>query len=120
MLAEEPGFTVTDFNLSDYETYSVQSVRLGYRSPMSNVITVGHAGVSDVTVDERPLAISVFEGAIRFDTTVGHTNVCIFDTQGRLHQQLDTVTDGTVISLPLGVYLIASDQQKRPIKVVVR
>ena len=120
VLAEEPGFTVTDFNASEYETYSVQSVRLGYRSPMSNVITVSHAGVSDITVDERPLAISVFEGALRFDTTVEHTNVRIFDTQGRQHRLLDTVSDGTIISLPYGVYLIVSDQQKRPIKVVVK
>ena len=87
---------------------------------MSNVITVSHAGVSDITVDERPLAISVFEGALRFDTTVEHTNVRIFDTQGRQHRLLDTVSDGTVISLPYGVYLIVSDQQKRPIKVVVK
>lgn len=121
LVAEEPGFIINEFNSSEYETYSVQSVRLGYRSPMSNVVTVSHAGVTDISVDERPLAISIFEGGVlRFDTTVEHSNVRIFDTQGRQHRHFDTVSSGTMTNLPLGVYLIVSDQQKRPLKVVVR
>ncbi len=120
VLAEGTSQYMDDFDTADYETYSVQSVRLGYRSPMSNVVTVNHAGISDVTVDDLPLAVSVFEGALRFDVASEHTNARIFDTQGRQVMCIDVVTPGMMINMASGIYLIVTDQQKRPVKAIIR
>lgn len=120
VLAEGTSQYMDDFDTADYETYSVQSVRLGYRSPMSNVVTVNHAGISDVTVDDLPLAVSVFEGALRFDVASEHTNARIFDTQGRQVMCIGVVTPGMMINMASGIYLIVTDQQKRPVKAIIR
>ena len=87
---------------------------------MSNVVTVNHAGISDVTVDDLPLAVSVFEGALRFDVASEHTNARIFDTQGRQVMCIGVVTPGMMINIAGGIYLIVTDQQKRPVKAIIR
>ncbi|MDE6331009.1 MAG: endonuclease, partial [Muribaculaceae bacterium] len=52
LLAEDTSLLINEFDQSDSESYSVQSVRLGYRSPMSNVVFVDHAGISGVQTDQ--------------------------------------------------------------------
>lgn len=120
LVAEAPSLQIDGFAGADYETYSVQSVRLGYRSPMSNVITVSPSGVTDVTADDMPLAVSAFEGVLRFDVTAEHTNGRIYDTQGRLFMRIDVVAPGMMVDVPAGIYLIVTDQAKRPLKAIVR
>jgi endonuclease I len=110
---------IDDFNLYDSESYSVQSVRLGYRSPASNVIYVSHSGVRGITVD-TPLAIYSMEGGIRFMCETPHTGVQIFDTTGRCIKRIDQVTKYTDITLPQGVYIITTEQCHRPVKAIVR
>jgi hypothetical protein len=120
LLAETDQLTIDGFDQYDSETYSVQSVRLGYRSPMSNVITVSHSNsVSGITVDE-PLAIVNIEGAIRFICSTPHTGVQIFDTTGRCVKQISQVDNNTDIEMPGGVYIITTDQCHRPVKAIVR
>lgn len=119
ILAEEPGLHITGFDQSTYETYSVQSVRLGYRSPMSNIITVRSAGIEGVDVDE-PLIVIGLEGAIRIKCPTPQTGCRIYDVAGRLVRVLDVVDDNTDIDMPLGIYFVTTDQASRPAKVAVR
>ena len=119
LLAEEPGLHIAGFDQSTYETYSVQSVRLGYRSPMSNVIIVRNSGIEGVTED-APLVVIGLEGAIRIKCPVMQSGCRIYDVAGRLVRYLDTVDDNTDIELPLGIYFVTTDQAIRPVKVAVR
>ena len=117
--AEGPGYTITGFGESDYETYSVQSQRLGYRSPMSNTVQVQRSGVTDITV-EAALAVYTYEGGLRFITSATHTNAVIMDTMGRTVTVVPVVESNTEIALPAGIYMVVTDQQRRPVKVIVR
>jgi hypothetical protein len=117
--SEATELVIDDFNLYDSESYTVQSVRLGYRSPMSNTIYVNHSGVQGVKVD-TPLAIYSMDGGIRFFCDTPHTGVQIFDTTGRCVKYIDEVNKYTDITLPQGIYLITTEQSHRPIKAIVR
>lgn len=119
IIAEAPGFEIDGFDAHDYETYSVQSVRLGYRSPMSNIIFVRHAGIQGVDNDQ-PLIVIGLDGAIRIKCAVPQTGCRIHDVTGRLVRYLDIVEDNTDIDLPLGIYFVTTDQAKSPAKVAVR
>jgi endonuclease I len=117
--AETNELLIEDFDLYDSESYSVQSVRLGYRSPMSNTVYVSRSGVQGVTVD-TPFAILNLDGAVRFICSTPHTGVRIFDTTGRCIKYIDSVDNNTDILLPQGIYVITSDQCHRPVKAIVR
>lgn len=119
ILAEDNFAEITGFDNYDREAYSVQSVRLGYRSPMSNVVFVDHAGLSGVELDE-PLVIQSFDGFIRFICSTPQTGCRIFDTAGRLVLQIDTVEQDLDIELPQGIYLIVTDSHRTPVKALVR
>lgn len=116
---EDNSLEITDFNNSESESYSVQSVRLGYRSEMSNVIFVEHTGISNIESD-KPLTAIAYPGYIRFICGTPHYNVNIYDITGRLINTLDIIENNMEINLPLGAYFITSPQQKRPTKVIVK
>lgn len=115
--AEETSLVIEGFDAYDYETYSVQSVRLGYRSPASNTITVNHGGVSGVAA-ETPLAVANIPGGIRLIAANDHKNLRIFDLQGRLVCQMAQASSGTEIMLPVGVYMLVTDSHPTPVKVL--
>ncbi len=119
LVAENNFLEITDFNLSESEAYSVQSERLGVRSPMSNVVFVNHSGITGVDAGE-PLAVTSAEGYIRFICSAQHTGARILDTAGRLVYKADIVVNNTEVEVPAGIYLVATDQHPAPIKVVVR
>lgn len=119
LLAEQNFLTINGFGASDTESYAVQSVRLGYRSPMSNVIFVSHTGISGVE-EERPLGVEVFPGLIRFTTGIDHPNARVYDISGRLTALIPVVTEGMEITLPYGVYFIVTDLHPTPVKIIVR
>jgi hypothetical protein len=120
LVAETNMLEIENFDLYDSEAYSVQSVRLGYRSAMSNTIYVSHdAGVSGVAVD-TPFAILNLDGAFRFICNTPHTGVKIYNTTGRCIKELDEVENNTDIEMPRGVYIITTDQCHRPVKAIVR
>lgn len=119
LVAEDCSLQIDEFDKSDRETYSVQSVRLGYRSPMSNAVVVDHAGVTDISCDLSPMAVITFAGGLRIIAQTEHTNVCIYDATGRRTTLLPAAMTGTVVMLPPGVYLIVSDQHKQPLKAVI-
>ncbi|MDE6120911.1 MAG: hypothetical protein K2F63_03885, partial [Muribaculaceae bacterium] len=117
--AEGTSQEITGFDESDSEAYSVQSVRLGYRSPMSNVVFVDHSGISGVKVDE-PLVVQSFPGIIRFICSGTQTGCRVYDTFGRLVASLDSISQNDEVEVPLGVYLVVTDQHSTPVKVLVR
>jgi len=119
LIAEENRLEITDFGNYDKEAYSVQSVRLGYRSPASNVIFVEHGGVSGITVD-APLAVYCFDGTLRIQCSSVHTGLRVIDATGRIVKYLPEATDNTDIPLTPGVYFVTSDQARTPLKAIVR
>ena len=110
---------ITGFDLSDSESYSVQSVRLGYKSPMSNVVFVEHGGVTGVKTEE-PLTAQGFEGFIRIFCSAPQPLLTIFDVAGRIIYQQDDVTANTDIPLPTGIYFVTTASHATPVKVIVR
>lgn len=118
LLAEDNSLEIDGFDESESESYSVQSVRLGVRSPMSNVIFVNHSGVQGVEVEE-PLQVMGFEGFIRIICAAPHRNLAVYDVAGRTMTTLEEVDNNTDIYLPRGIYLVTSDAHRTPVKVVV-
>lgn len=119
ILAESSPWTITDFNESEYETYSVQSVRLNERSPMSNTVVVRHSGITGVETG-RPLTVSGHEGMMRFECDDPQTGCRIFDLCGREIRFIDTISLDMEILMPRGIYFVVTDQHRSPVKVAVR
>ena len=76
-------------------------------------------GITGVEVD-RPLSVYAFEGGIRIFCGQDHTGLNIVDTMGRTVYFLDTVTDGTVVELPAGIYMLTTDFCHKPVKFIVK
>lgn len=99
-------------------SYTVQSVRFGMKSELSNTIFVDYSGIASAS-SIRPLSISNISGGIRFTCETTHTNVRIHDMSGRTVCTIPTVENGHCELLPFGAYLVSSEQCPRPVKVLV-
>ncbi len=117
--AEGNSLVIDGFGESDSESYTVQSVRLGYRSTESNVIFVEHAGVSEIEA-ERSLNIVPVNGGIRFSCGKPHTGVKVYDIAGKTVKMLVVVEDGTTVPLDDGMYIVSTEQLDRPLRVTVK
>ncbi|MBD5415845.1 MAG: ribonuclease [Bacteroides sp.] len=116
LLAEEPSLTITDFCGS--ESYTVQSVRLGYYSPESNAVSVTSAGISAVETNAQ-LGISRLPGGLLVTCSEPIAVLRIFAPSGRLIQTVTDVENNSFIELPAGVYIISSPQLAIPLKTIV-
>lgn len=103
------------------ESYHVRSSRLGFFSEPSNEVFVDLAsgGVSDVSVD-NPLGWAYIENGVRLVCGAPHTGCRVYDAAGRLVRVLPMVENNTVLTLPYGAFIIVTDQQKTPLRVLVR
>ena len=117
LLAEENVLEIEDFDKSDRESYAVQSVRLGYRSPMSNIVNVDRSGVNDISAD-MPLAVESYPGVVRFICSGNHTGARLYDISGHLVMTLPVITPGMEISLPAGAYILVTDSHPAPVKLI--
>lgn len=117
--SEDNYLEITGFDHSDSEAYAVQSVRLGVRSPMSNVVFVNHSGVTGVEVEE-PLQVQSFEGFIRIVCSTMQEDCRVYDVAGRLVAVPGAVEQNTDIELPVGVYFITTATHRTPVKAIVR
>lgn len=118
--AETTQLQVTGLNEGEYDTYAVQSIRLGQRSPMSNYITVSaNAGIEDILVNQ-PLAIESGHGFIRFRCSEPQYGVRIYDLAGKTIAILPEIHDYMEYSLPTGLYFISTSHHRLPIKTIVR
>ena len=120
IVSEEAGSVIIDgFAASRSEAYTVQSVRLGYRSPESNVVFVEHSGVEGVEA-EQGLVVQGFDGCLRFICSAVQTNARIYDVAGKLLMTIESVDNNTDICISTGVYFVMTNESRTPIKVVVR
>lgn len=120
ILAESTSLEIEWLETSDSESYNVKAVKLGYESPASNEIFVerGSGGVADV-VNDLPLGSAYYPGGVRLVCAEPHTNVVVYDSLGRIVEVIPVVENNHIIKLPYGVYLIVSDRQHTPLRVIV-
>lgn len=117
LVAEEPGTPIDGFDLSDSESYSVRSCRLGVESPESNVVFVSHTGISDAEVD-APFTVATDPGVIVV-TTVAAADIRVYDVAGRELRYLPAVNGVVEIELPAGVYIVTAGRGTAPAKVTL-
>ncbi len=102
------------------ESYTVQSSRLGILSEPSNSIQVG-AGSNVVGIEaDQPLALGSVPGGFIIMLDTRHTGLKVYDVSGRVIVEKETVEGGETFLLPMGVYVIATDQCLRPQKIAVQ
>lgn len=119
IVADETSVTIDEFDLSDSESYSVRSVRLGVESPQSNVIFVSHTGITDATAD-LPFEAMTDAGVIVLRSVLDVEDVRVYDVAGR-EVAIVPVLNGIVeVQVPAGVYVVSAGYGTRPVKVVVR
>ena len=105
---------------STTETYSVQSSRLGYLSPASNLITVAEgSGVNGVEAD-CILAVATHLGGLRFICNEPLSDVRIFNAQGQLVEHLASVENNQSVALPAGIYFITARESLIPVKAIIK
>lgn len=111
---------ITDRDASVTETYTVCASRLGFLSEASNSITVSAGtGVAGITADQ-PLTIGSMEGGFVVMLDTEHTNLAVYDMTGREVYHAASVTGGEMVYLPAGIYLVLTDQDRRPKKIIVK
>ncbi len=115
---DNPPLRIDDYDPSTTESYTVQSVRLGYLSPESNVIYVEHTGISGVDAD-KPFGLASIPGGFRFITAEQHSDARIYDVAGRLIKHLPVADSYTEVALPAGIYIVTTAQSRRPQRIVV-
>lgn len=119
LTAEENALEIDGRDPSVAESYTVQSVRLGFESPESNLIMVAAGSALALGMDE-PLAVQCMPGGLRLILHTRHTGLRITGADGALRLYAPSAEGFPVIALPAGVYLVSTDQSPRPLKVIVR
>ena len=120
IVAEESYLLIEDRAADVSESYEVQSVRLGYKSELSNTIQVAKtSSVAALDGSYGLRAISVDGGVVvRCDDEVD--SLTIYDISGVMIKQISGVASSMMIDLPSGVYFIVAPHLLRPVKVIVR
>ena len=120
IIAEESYLLIEDRAADVSESYEVQSVRLGYKSELSNTIQVAKTSSVAALDDSYGLrAISVDGGVVvRCNDEVD--SLTVYDISGVIIKQISGVASSKMIDLPSGVYFIVSPHSLRPVKVIVR
>lgn len=120
IIAEESYLLIEDRAADVSESYEVQSVRLGYKSELSNTIQVAKTSSVAALDDSYGLrAISVDGGVVvRCDDEVD--SLTVYDISGVMIKQISSVASSMMIDLPSGVYFIVAPHSLRPVKVIVR
>ena len=119
LIAEENYLVIDDRRADVSETYAVQSVRLGYRSELSNPIYVAASASVGEIVSDASLRLVNVPGGVKVVCNEGDVKLSICDLSGQMifYQK---VNDGRMISLNPGAYIVRSDGFKNPMKIIVR
>jgi endonuclease I len=110
----------TDRDPEVMESYTVVSSRLGIHSQPSNSIIVNSGSSVTGIMAEMPFMAGEIEGGFVVIADSEHTNMSIYDLSGRLMLCEPVVRGGDTFMLPRGIYLITTDQSRRPVKLIVR
>lgn len=117
----ETGETYYDFTDREEgvaETYSVTYTRLGLTSPPSNEIYVAaDAGLNDLETP-APIMILHLEGGFMVRTAGSFTGLKVYDINGNTMAAPGRVTDGDIITLSPGLYIITAPGM-RPERLIV-
>lgn len=116
---EQTTYQFIDRNPDHVHTYTVQSYRLGYLSPVSNVITIDRSGITGVEAD-RPLAIIPTEGGLLVKCNEPLLNVVIYNTRGQVMKSIDALCNDDIVALPSGIYILTSSSTRQAIKLAIR
>ena len=118
---EDNSCLIEDFSNDLFDYYTVQSVRLGYRSPMSDAIHVGNGGLQTVgQTDAQPLQAIVYGSTVRFLCGETITGARLYDIAGRLLRELPPIERNTEMEFRPGVYIITVDGSTAPLKILIR
>lgn len=119
LTAEENQLEIDDRQSDVSESYTVQSVRLGYESPESNMILVAPGCVAGVAAAEPLTAYATADG-LRIVLHERQTGLRIADVSGRVVMSLGEIAESREFLLPSGIYIVTTDQCTAPCKVAVR
>lgn len=119
LAAEDTFLEIYDRDPGVEESYTVQSVRLGYESPVSNVVTIAAGGVVLPGAAEPLTAVGI-EGGVRLMTSGASRGVTVTQASGIVVRVLREAAPGEIIPLPAGIYLISAEGTPRPLKVLVK
>lgn len=120
--AEENSLLITDYRAYTpdvYDSYTVQSVRLGYESVPSNAIVVATGGIQGVDAGE-PLAVEVYGNCVRIVCPSEQTGARLYDMTGRLYMALPVIERNMELTLPAGVWFMVTDAHRTPVKILIR
>lgn len=82
--------------------------------------SVESGSVTDVEVDKGYEVIATESGELMFRCLVPQTNCQIFSASGVLVKTIAEVQDCMTVNLPMGVYIIRTAENLKPVKVIVR
>ncbi|MDE7120507.1 MAG: endonuclease [Muribaculaceae bacterium] len=119
-LAETTSLEINDHEPGTAESYHVQSSRLGFLSAPTNEITVDFSNSITAVEGDTPFGVVYEPSGLRFVCGATCYGVTIVDLSGRVIMQLESVDNGQVVQLPLGVYLITTASHTQPVKAIVR
>lgn len=119
LAAEENSLEIDERQSDVAESYTVQSVRLGYESPESNLIMVGTSSVIGPEVPE-PIVAAYIPDGLRILLHTPQTNLRVVNAAGIVMFTAPYVESTQILLLPPGVYFITTDQSPRPARVAVR
>ena len=117
--AEETSYIFNDYAPDQTHTYTVQTSRLGYTSPESNVITVTTTAATDLFVN-KPLAIIPMDGAILVKCSEPLGKARIFNVNGQLVKEIRNLENDAIIELPRGVYFMTTSTSSKAFKVIIK
>lgn len=123
-IAEEPYLFITGCEPGSRESYHVRSYRLGYYSDPSNEIYVDLlAGIDKVGEDSQTIPMGwrvALGGGLELMMPDGATvnNVMIYDLQGRLVMTLPEASNGYLLPLAPGGYIITAPNLATPLRVI--
>lgn len=121
-MTTDPFYKFTDRDSSKGESYTVQYVRGGRTSPLSNAIEVSAdgSGVETVANERAGRTVIPIDGGLMVLANVRGVSLAIYDVQGRLAGWFPSVEQGDIVNLPAGVYIVRLGSYALPAKVMVR
>ena len=80
---------------------------------------VGASGGEEIEAS-APITVGIFEGGFTVLMDGEHTNMRVYDLSGRQLLHAPVVTGGDTFTLPRGIYIITTDQARRPLRLIIR
>lgn len=121
-VAEQPNYTFDDCLPGSRESYNVRSCRLGFYSDPSNEIYVSLPSGIDAAGAEADIPMGwrlTGDGiALTLPSGAEVRAVRVHDLSGRLILTIEEATDGTLLPLPPGAYIISAPGQRTPLRIL--